>query len=466
MKRVLLVNPNTEQSPYPVAPLGLCLVAASLKNEYSVQIYDGTFKGASDLTETVQRFSPDYIGISIRNVDDVTSSVEKFYIDEIRAAFVDVIRTCTKAPIILGGAGFNLFPQLLVEKLGADFGVLGEAEHSFLTFLHCLDIGQNPENAFGIVLPKNETASKAFVSSKQLNLPFSNIDELIDFEPYRTRGSYPIQTKRGCDLKCVYCSYPLIEGTSYRLRDSKEIVDEIEQAALRLGSVTFEFVDSTFNAPLEHAENVCREIIKRKLNLRLRSMGVNPGKITDSLLDLMCRAGFAQIVCSADTASEETLIKYQKGFTRQKLIEVASLIRKHDMPSMWSFIFGGPGETEATIQESFDFIEQHINSLDMVHMVEGIRIYPRTPIFQIAVEEGLIEAGDSLLRPVYYISPKLGKERLQAIICDKSKTIPNCIRGSESKVSPEIMQKALELRKEQSLDEPMFRTLLRLKIKD
>lgn len=465
MKRILLINPNTEQAPYPVAPVGLCIIAAALKDKFEVRIFDGTFSGAADLRETVDTFSPDYIGVGIRNIDDVTLGTCRFYIDEIRRDFIDPIRQITRAPIILGGAGFNLFPEVLVKELGADFGVTGEGEFRFAALLDALESGRRADDLEGVVT----TAAPPLFErrptgqTKLLEIPFSTVDAFIDFKPYRARGSYPVQSKRGCHLNCVYCSYPLIEGREYRLRPPVQIVDEIEQAAERLGAVTFEFVDSTFNAPLAHAKAICREILRRNLKVRLRSMGVNPGTITDSLLDLMRRAGFAQIVCSADTAAAATLGRYQKGFTRKKLEVAATLIRKHDMPAMWSFIFGGPGETEATIDESFDFIDRFVNPLDMVHMVEGMRIYPHTPIYKIALQEGVIGPSDTLLKPVFYLSPALGEEKLSAILLEKSKTHLNCIPAAESDPGPELMQKAVALRIAENLEEPMFRTLLRLR---
>ena len=37
----------------------------------------------------------------------------------------------------------------------------------------------------------------------------------------------PIQTKRGCVFKCVYCTYLNVEGWGYRLRDPESVVDEM-----------------------------------------------------------------------------------------------------------------------------------------------------------------------------------------------------------------------------------------------
>mgnify|MGYP000623918108 CR=1 FL=1 len=68
--RVLLVSANTLKVPYPVYPLGLDFVAASLAGRHEVHIADlnlGT--GDRYWQETVTVFKPDVIGLSVRNID-------------------------------------------------------------------------------------------------------------------------------------------------------------------------------------------------------------------------------------------------------------------------------------------------------------------------------------------------------------------------------------------------------------
>lgn len=467
MKKILLVNPNSEKAPYPVAPIGLGLVATQLAARFQVIVYDGTFQGAAGFRETLASVAPDFVGITIRNVDDVTFGSGLYYIDDIKKLYVDVVREMSDAPIVLGGAGYSLFPVVLLTELEADFGVVGEAEITAVDLFTALENGADP-TALPNVLRRGDRSPRVPAPPPEagvLEIPFSSVDRFVDFTPYRARGTYPVQTKRGCHLKCVYCSYPLIEGRNYRLREPTVIVDEIAQARERLGDVVFELVDSTFNAPRGHAERICEEIVRRGLDIRIRCMGANPGSITDGLLALMRAAGFVQIVCSADTASPTMLRSMGKSFTREKLESVASLLRKHDMPTMWSIILGGPEETEETLAETFDFIERSVYELDMVHVTVGIRIYPNTPIHGRAVADGIIEKDDPILQPVFYISPLLGKERLLQIVAKKSLEHLNCVRAEDSTPDPEMVREAMAVREREALDEPMFRTLLRVRRK-
>lgn len=465
LKKVLLINSNTERTPYPVPPVGICLVAASVPPEFQVEVFDGTFGGGDRLKAEIHRFQPDYIGLGIRNIDDVTMGSGVYFAEEILEGFVRSIREASQAPLILGGSGFSIFPQPLLELFDAQFGIIGEGEEAFPALLNALVLGGDPCLIPG-VLTRDKTMG--LVSAKRngherLAVPFSRIDTYIDYRPYRDRGSYPIQTKRGCRHRCVYCTYATVEGSRYRLRAAKEVVDEIEDVANRLGDVVVELVDSTFNDPPGHAEGICRELIKRKLKVRLRTMGVNPAGVTDELIGLMRQAGFSQMDCTPDSASASMLVSFRKNFSRERLEEAAQYIVSHDMPTMWFFIFGGPGETEETVLETFDFVDRFVGPDDMVHMTAGIRINPGTELQRIALEQGLIGADDKLLEPRFYVSPHLGARNLNTLLSREAASRPNCVNALDSKPSAAMLKEALKMRSEEGIDEPMFRSLLRVR---
>jgi radical SAM superfamily enzyme YgiQ (UPF0313 family) len=465
MKKILLLSVNQAITPYPVPPLGLALLYQRLQRDYQVELLDGLSLTGEDLRRYLQEFQPDFLGLSIRNIDDMVKGSTHSFIPDILARYLDPIKEMRETVLILGGSGFTIFPEELMAAFEADCGIIGEAEEAFPRLLQTLVQGGDPSRIEGVILSgqKAKTRTTAYLP---LDEPFSSdLDTLLNYAPYSERGAYPIQTKRGCGHRCIYCSYPILEGRTFRKRQVSHVVDEIEKTRNRIGNpaLVFEFVDSTFNDPPGHAEAICREIIRRNLKVILRTMGMNPVNITGELLSLMKEAGFAQIDCTPDSASPEILKNYGKNFTLAHLQKAARLIREHEMPTMWFFIFGGPGETEGTLLESFAFIDAFIYQDDMVHITEGLRIYPRTPLAQRAIREGVIGQETSLLAPHFYVSPQLGDMKLEQIISREIASRPNCIRLTESKPPPELLQAALRERREKNLSEPMFRTLLRLK---
>ena len=143
---------------------------------------------------------------------------------------------------------------------------------------------------------------------------------------------------------------------------------------------------------------------------------------------------------------------------------MARLIKKFDLPTMWFFLFSGPGETRDTFMETLDFIDNFVNPDDLVYMNAGLRVYPNTPLYSLALKEGLIMPDQSILQPsVYYFSEKCGREEINQLINEASKTRSNCLPSTETTPSPEMIRETIALRNEKGLTEPMFRTLLRIR---
>ena len=67
------------------------------------------------------------------------------------------------------------------------------------------------------------------------------------------------------------------------------------------------------------------------------------------------------------------------------------------------FLLGGPGETPETLDETLNRVEKLAKSA--LFFFCGMRIYPNTELFDLALEEGQIATGGSVVEPVFYRSP-------------------------------------------------------------
>jgi len=465
MKKLLLINTNTLKSPYPVPPLGICLIASCMRGSYDVRIYDGMFDEGSGLESRLSSFNPDFVGFSIRNVDDMVTERNIFFVEEVYRKFIEPARRFTNAPFILGGSGYTIFPREILDYTGADYGIAGEGEETLPALLQKLERGEDISEIPNVYTKTSQTSGYLRIEKDYNQRPYSQIDLKLNFKPYTGRGAYSIQTKRGCSLQCLYCSYPLLEGKQYRLRTPVSIVNEIAEASERIGpDVTFEFVDSTFNEPKGHAEDICRELIRRKIKVRMRTMGMNPRNTSRELFALMMEAGFTQIDVTPDSASPPVIKNLRKGFTMDDIRRTANLIREFDMPAMWFFLFGGPGESRETFNETLCFIDNYINTNDLVYMSGGLRIYPGTPLYQVALKEGIISASDNLLSPsVFYFSKDATQAKLREWTLEACNVRYNCLPSSDTIPSAEMLGEAVALRHTKGLTEPMFRTLIRIR---
>jgi len=465
MKKVLLINTNTEKAPYPVPPIGLCLVAQSIEKLYEVELYDGMFDEGKSLAPLVERFQPDFIGCSIRNIDSMSVQTKDFFLDKVNDCFIKPLKTLTSAPIILGGSGFSIFPYETLGYLDIDLGITGEGEETFWELLMALENNTDLSLIKGVACRNfpDHIKNQLVAITHPYKSAHSEIYKYLDFNPYKERGAYSIQTKRGCAHNCIYCTYPVIEGKHFRIRTATDIVDEIQSVIEKLGDVFFEFVDSTFNDPAGHAEAICSEIIKRDLKVRMRTMGINPDNTSEELFRLMKQAGFTQIDATPDTASPVMLKNLGKNFSLRRLQLMAVDLKKVNIPAMWFFVFGGPGETYQTIDETFAFIEEYISTEDLVYIATNLRIYPGTKLYDIALSEGMINKNDSLLKPVFYDNPAFPHQDISDYLRKKIGKQHNILFTSDARPPAEMMQEAMQMRRTMTTVEPMFRTLLRIR---
>jgi radical SAM superfamily enzyme YgiQ (UPF0313 family) len=230
----------------------------------------------------------------------------------------------------------------------------------------------------------------------------------LDLRAYeRHGGTVPIQTKRGCVFKCIYCTYLNVEGWGYRLRSPELVVDEMAELHRAAGVTHFEFVDSTFNAPPRHATEVCEAIVRRGLRVQLDTTNFTPANAPDYLLAAMRRAGFRWLGITAESASDAVLERLQKGFDVARVRAVAEDVERAGIGVLWIFLVGGPGETPATLEETLRFAAWRLGRGDAVYLTVGLRVYPGTTLQRIAVEEGVVAADDPLLAPTFYFSHAL-----------------------------------------------------------
>jgi len=401
---VLLISPNTETLPDPVFPLGLAYIAAALKKAaIPYRVVDLCFSEdyENEIVSAIEDFAPDVVGLSLRNFDNVSYPNYVTYLPLFRQ-IVQVIRGHSDCAIVLGGSGFSLMPAEITAYLAADFGIAGEGEISFIRLLHHLAGRKDLSD---------------LTASKVITPPAGWAEDLDDISPpdrssfdnqayLRLGGMGNIQTKRGCPFRCIYCTYPIIEGKRTRLRNPKRICDEIVQL-LDQGIRNVFIVDNEFNHPLDHAMAVCREIIRRKLRIKW-SCYANPGFITRSFVDMMLEAGCTGLEFGTDAASDTMLKNLSKNFTVGDLDEASKICRNAEMSFCHSLLLGGPGETMTSVRETFDAVLE--TSPTAVICMVGIRIFPDTELSKIAKKEGRIKPGQDFLEPMFYLSEAVADE--------------------------------------------------------
>lgn len=430
--RVLVVATNRERLPMPVMPVGACIIAAAAERAgHEVRLLDLMWarRPARALDREIRDFRPEVVGLSVRNMDDTAWLRSRFYLDDAR----DWVRQVKEAGLkaVVGGACLGVHPAAITAWLEADVGIWGDGELAFVELLARMQDGRPWDDVPGLVVPVpggEPRVNPQWRVPDLAQVPRPRAWRWLDCDRYAPSGGpLPVQARRGCVFDCDYCTYKAIEGGTYRLRSVEDVVDELREIALARPGAEVEFVDSTFNVPLDWSVDLCRAIADSKLGLHLQTSDLNPGVVDERLFPSMEAAGFTQILVTPEAASEAMLESLGKGFGVEDVRKAARLRREVGFAVMWVFMLGGFGESEATLAETFDFIDREIPRTDMVFLQPGLRVYPNTGLHRRLLDLGLVAEDDPLIRPFYYLSPELSEMRYRDLIVEQIKAHPNYV---------------------------------------
>jgi len=372
--KILLVNVSTYRKVY-VYPIGLDYLKSYLEsNGFSdIETLDLALVPESlHKQELIQKLSVqfDVIAFSFRNITDQLhhgrqyTPVVKDLIDFTR----QVVRGYNhQTTLVVGGAGFSLLPEKMIELVGADYGISGEGEVAFLQLLHRLKKN----------LPTHQKIFFSKVPLAEIEYTRGSWGYVDEYQGIGAWGN--IQSKRGCNRKCVYCSYPVIEGKMFRLRDPDLVAKEALQLE-KLGFTQLYFVDATFNNPLMHGKEILKSFKKYGVTASWKGF-FNPD-IDQELLNLVKETNGDQIIrFTIESGSDKMLQSLQKGFTVEYIEKAIALCKKNNMQFAFTVMFGAPGETRETILETCRFINKH----QPVHVSAGfgVFIYPQTPLAEL-----------------------------------------------------------------------------------
>ena len=423
----------------PAPPIGLSYVATAARQAgHDVRFVDlMTSPGPlAELRATIDDFQPEVAGFSIRNIDNVVAQRPAWHLDEVQE-MIATVRAHSAARVVLGGPAASILGSAALERLDADFVVVGEGETAFPRLLAALEGRGDLTGIAGLCFR---------AGGKLISIPpvrhetfgRSGMEQWIRWRAYeRAGGTWAVHTKRGCPLDCLYCNYPVMEGRRLRCRTAADVVDEIEHVRRTVGPRTFEFTDSTFNVPESHAAGICEEVIRRKLGVNLSAAGLNPLTASKDLFALMRRAGFCSMNITSDAGSETMLRSLRKGFDVETVRRTAELARGSGIRCTWFFLLGGPGETRATVEETVSFVEANLNWKKFLTIfMTGIRILPGTDLARRAVEEGYLAADQDLCEPVFYFTPGLDEQWVLDRISRAIARCPTIVHGAEQNASP------------------------------
>lgn len=402
MRRILLISANRYKEPYPVYPLGLSYLKGYILRELphlEVEIVDCNIHSDEEIGRRIEVFRPDIIGLSLRNIDGANSLDVRDFLEQYQE-LVSLVRRTSSAYLVIGGAGFSIFPEVISERLMPDFAIVGEGERAFIDLINHLE---KREESVSVKMDKGMEPCKIISQGSQGYLSTLDVafeEDLVGWY-WQSSGMLNLQTKRGCPYNCIYCTYPLIEGRQVRTLDPEKTVEDLLRLKRNHGINYVFFTDSVFNIGKSYNLKLASLLIESNAKINWGAY-FRPSGLDIETMQLFKESGLTHIEFGTESFCDTQLVNYGKGFTFEEVVKSSEVCLDLGIYYAHFLILGGYGETRQTISETM------VNSKRLRHTVFfpyiGMRIYPNTRLQQIAISEGIIEATDDLIAPKYYIS--------------------------------------------------------------
>ena len=381
-------------------PIGLAYIAAAVdEGRHETRVLDLMFSddAAADAERAVRDFSPDLVGLSMRNLDNQSFVNPKWNLPGVREIAERVRRAAPDARIVCGGPAFSILPAECLRYVGADAGIAGDAAEAFAALADRLDNGEDYTDVPGVVYRRAD--GEIVVSEGRFASEFHRAPrlDLLDMRRY-DRSGFGV----GVVTKLARAYYPTgdggFDGDDWRVRQPSEVVSEIAGLNARFGISKIFFIDSGFNIPLERAKKLCRAVIESGVEIRWNSY-VRAGGGDLELARLMKRSGCSLALMAESGRGGEGLRERLDGMDA-----LANVLRAADLPFSLNVGFGEPGETEESVGMKIALLDRAQPSFAALRL--GTRILPKTPAARAALREGMIESESDLIKPIFYIDPQ------------------------------------------------------------
>jgi radical SAM superfamily enzyme YgiQ (UPF0313 family) len=358
--KVALVRPNYD-SHIVTQPLGLGYLASHLKKAgFEPFIFDGLLQNITnkELLEQIIAYKPDIVGITC---------LTAFYWEA-----VDLARLIKQNNIkcILGGTHPTFLPYETLEETSADFVLCGEGEKAFIELLE-----SNFKSDIRGIYSRNDLLNNKKKPVGEFAENIFKLDEiempaweLLDPNDYSSAPhgavakNYPIasiMTTRGCPYKCTFCASPGFYESGIRFRSPEKVIEEMKYLIENYGVKEFHFEDDNLTIKNKHITKLCNLIIENELNISWTCPnGIRADRTDREMIKLMKKAGCYAFAFGIESANATVLEKVKKLETIEEIEEAINISVEEGIECQGFFIFGLPGETKESIEETIAFAKR------------------------------------------------------------------------------------------------------------
>lgn len=386
-KNLVLVQPVVSyNNSHPVLPqnavgIGMLTILAYVgKSGYSGEVVHMPLAFESGysldyIIDHIKETDPDVIGIGLNWLHFSEGALDTA--QKLRIAFPQKI-------IVIGGQHATLFAKdiaLMAPNITAV--TVGESEKTYLYLLEAIRDGKDIYSVPGL----------GFVKQDMYYYSDPEIIETIDEIPfYSYNWVWPdnhatkcaaVDTVRGtCPKNCPYCiesrTNTLQGRNKFVFHSPKYIAGQIESFwADGIKSITIQ--DPITLLGEDFLSEVCVEIKNKGITLDILNIFVEPRIFSDSFFSLLKQCANCVVLdYGIESGSNRVLSLSDRSFSFQKLLSNFHQASQHGIRLLTWWMVGMPGETQESINETFQFMKETIKVGALPRWVTPLILFPQT----------------------------------------------------------------------------------------
>jgi radical SAM superfamily enzyme YgiQ (UPF0313 family) len=339
------------------------------------EVFDTTFSSKAELFKTIQDRQP---------------LILAFYVNLMtKVEVLDLIQTVKssgiKTEIVLGGPDIRYNWQNYLNH-GADYVIFGEGEETFFELVQSIQTKKEIKDIQG--LGYKDSNGKSIKNDERTRI--KDINEIpnpnrqaIDLKPYMKvweeyhgARTLSISTQRGCPYTCKWCS-TAVYGQSYRRRDAKLVVDEIQQLIAEYKVEALWFVDDVFTVSHKWMEAFHKEMTERKIKVKYECI-TRAERLNASVIRQLKETGCFRVWIGAESGSQRIVDKMDRRVDLNQVIEMMHLTRASDIEVGTFIMIGYPSETIVDINLTIEYLKNadpDLFTITKTYPIKGTALY-------------------------------------------------------------------------------------------
>ncbi len=376
---LIMYNPTSNALRKPVLPMSLLALGALLEGEHDYRIIDGNVEPdpLAALDRAIREDGVDILAVTVMpgpQLSDATPLCRR--LKEMHPGLT----------IVWGGYFPTQHYEAVLRSGFVDFVVRGHGEVIFRQLLDTLRSGGDPYTMPGLAYRQpggGEIVSNPLAPiphpNQQPDFPYHRVEMPRYIRPtFMGSRTLPHHSSYGCPFQCNFCAVVNMVGGRWLAQTPERTARVTRTLVEEWGVNAVEFYDNNFFT--HQARTV--DFAERIRDLDIAWWG--EGRIdtlmqySDASWQTMRDAGLRMVFLGAESGSDETLKRMNKGGTAstEKTLAIVRRMRDYGIVPELSFVLGNPPDPEADTRQTIEFVR----TVKRINPAAEIIFYMYTPV--------------------------------------------------------------------------------------